>query len=69
LSHRPQRKEKNCLNCGTLVAGKYCQQCGQENVEPKDTVLGLVQHFIYDITHFDACFSQPETTAVKKPGC
>jgi hypothetical protein len=22
MSHAPQRKEKNCLNCGTIVQGK-----------------------------------------------
>jgi len=68
LSHRHQRKEKDCLNCGTIVAGKYCQSCGQENAEPKDTVLGLVQHFIYDITHFDGMFFSSLKLLLFKPG-
>ena len=68
MSHRPQRKEKNCLNCGTLVAGKYCQACGQENAEPKDTVLGLVQHFVYDITHFDGMFFSSLKLLLFRPG-
>ena len=56
MSHRPERKEKNCLNCGTTVQGKYCQVCGQENAEPKETFWGMVTHFFYDITHFDGKF-------------
>ena len=68
LSHRHQRKEKDCLNCGTIVAGKYCQSCGQENAEPKDTVFGLVQHFLYDITHFDGMFFSSLKLLLFKPG-
>ncbi len=68
MSHRPQREEKNCLNCGTLVAGKYCQTCGQENSEPRDTVLGLIQHFLYDITHFDGMFFSSLKLLIFKPG-
>ena len=56
MSHRPARKEKNCLNCGTTVQGKYCYVCGQENAEPKETFWGMVTHFFYDITHFDGKF-------------
>ncbi len=56
MSHRPERKEKNCLNCGTTVQGKYCHVCGQENAEPKETFWGMVTHFFYDITHFDGKF-------------
>jgi hypothetical protein len=68
LSHRPQRKEKNCLNCGATVAGKFCQVCGQENAEPKDTFMGLLQHFLYDITHFDGMFFQSLKLLLFKPG-
>lgn len=68
MSHRPQRKEKNCLNCGTFVTGKYCQQCGQENVEPKDTVFGLIQHFVYDMTHFDGMFFSTLKLLLFRPG-
>ena len=45
LSHSKERKEKNCLNCNTEVQGRYCHVCGQENIEPKETVWGLVTHF------------------------
>jgi hypothetical protein len=68
MSHRPERKEKNCLNCGTTVQGKYCQVCGQENVEPKETFWGMVVHFFNDITHFDGKFFTTMNWLLRKPG-
>lgn len=53
MSHLKERVEKNCLNCGTNVTGRFCQQCGQENVEVKESFWHLIQHFIEDLTHFD----------------
>jgi hypothetical protein len=68
LSHVPQRKEKDCLNCGTIVQGKYCHACGQENVVPKETFWHMVTHFSYDITHFDSKFFTSLKDLLFKPG-
>lgn len=68
MSHLPERKEKNCLNCGAAVVGKYCHVCGQENVEPKETVWHLVLHFFSDITHFDGKFFTSMKDLLLKPG-
>jgi hypothetical protein len=68
VSHIPQRKEKDCLNCGTIVQGRYCQNCGQENVVPKETFWHMVTHFFYDITHFDTNFFHTIHHLVLKPG-
>ncbi len=53
MSHFKERNEKNCLNCGTHVTGRYCQDCGQENVVVKESFWHLIIHLIEDITHFD----------------
>ena len=53
MSHLKERTAKDCLNCGTEVAGRFCQQCGQENVEVKESFSQLLRHFIEDLTHFD----------------
>jgi hypothetical protein len=53
MSHLKERIEKDCLNCGTNVQGRFCQQCGQENVEVKESFLQLIKHFLADLTHFD----------------
>ena len=68
MSHLHERKEKNCLNCQTEVIGRYCHKCGQENLEPKETVWHLVQHFFNDITHFDGKFFDTGKYLIKRPG-
>ncbi len=68
MSHIPQRKEKDCLNCGTVVQGRYCQHCGQENVVPKETFWHMFTHFFYDITHFDSNFFNTIHHLILKPG-
>jgi hypothetical protein len=68
VSHNPERKEKNCLNCDTEVHGRYCQQCGQENIVPKQSAWGLIAHFIYDLLHFDGKFFHTVGKLLFKPG-
>ncbi len=68
MSHLKQRAENNCLNCGTEVAGRFCQQCGQENVEVKESFLHLIMHFIEDLTHFDGKLWKTLKQLLFKPG-
>ncbi len=68
MSHQPERKENNCLNCGTTVAGRYCQHCGQENIETKQNFWSLCKHFIYDIFHFDGKFFDTVRYLLYRPG-
>jgi hypothetical protein len=50
------------------VHGKYCHICGQENIEPEETVWHLVTHFFNDITHFDGKFFSSLQLLIFKPG-
>ncbi|MBS1946301.1 MAG: DUF3667 domain-containing protein [Bacteroidetes bacterium] len=68
MSHLEERKEKTCLNCGAGLYGRYCHQCGQENLEPKESVWHLVDHFFRDITHFDGKFFSTVKYLLAKPG-
>jgi Protein of unknown function (DUF3667) len=68
VSHSKIRSEKICLNCGTETPGRYCPNCGQENIEPKQTVWHLIQHFFSDITHFDGKFFITVKDLFAKPG-
>jgi hypothetical protein len=68
VSHQPQRKEKNCLNCGSVVVGRYCHVCGQENIDTKETFWSLTRHFIYDIFHFDGKFFHTLGYLFARPG-
>lgn len=40
-----------CLNCGTLLAGKFCHDCGQKKIEDKERT---VRYFVYQF--FGAAF-------------
>ena len=68
VSHSKERAEKICLNCRTELNGRYCHVCGQENVEPKHTLWGLITHFFNDITHFDGKFFSTVKYLMWKPG-
>lgn len=68
MSHLKERSEKNCLNCNAQVMGRYCHICGQENIEPKESVWHLVSHFFQDITHFDGKFFSSLKLLITKPG-
>jgi Protein of unknown function (DUF3667) len=68
VSHSQERNEKICLNCEANLYNRYCHVCGQENVEPKETVWGIVSHFAYDITHFDGKFFGTIKDLIRKPG-
>lgn len=56
------------MNCGSELTGSYCHFCGQENLVPKETALGLVSHFVYDITHFDGKFFSSIKYLLLRPG-
>lgn len=68
MSHLKQRKEKSCLNCNAVINGRYCSICGQENLEPQESVWHLITHFFNDITHFDGKFFSSVKYVVTKPG-
>lgn len=68
MSHSKERHEKICLNCTAEVVGRYCHKCGQENIEPKETVWSLISHFFYDITHFDGKFFSTTHFLITRPG-
>lgn len=68
MSHSKERNEKNCLNCGAEVAGRYCQVCGQENIATKESFGHLLSHFFNDITHFDGKFFESARYLLTQPG-
>ena len=68
MSHLKQRIEKSCLNCNASINGRYCSICGQENLEPQESVWHLIIHFFNDITHFDGKFFSSLKYVITKPG-
>jgi hypothetical protein len=68
LSHAKERTEQDCLNCGAIVGGRFCQQCGQENIELKESFWDLIVHFFNDITHFHGKFFSTVWLLLSRPG-
>jgi Protein of unknown function (DUF3667) len=68
MSQGNERKEKVCLNCNARVFGPYCHVCGQHNIEPEETAIGLVVHFFNDITHFEGKFIASLRYLLFRPG-
>jgi hypothetical protein len=68
MSHKIYRKETNCLNCGAEVTGKFCPNCGQENLETKENFFHLAGHFISDYFHYDSKFFRSLVPLFTKPG-
>ncbi|MEY5069211.1 MAG: hypothetical protein RLZ47_1073 [Bacteroidota bacterium] len=62
------RKETNCLNCGATVNGKFCSECGQENIETREPFWTFLFHSIGHYFHFDSKFINSLTPLITEPG-
>jgi len=62
------RHETDCLNCGTTLEGKFCHNCGQENLEMKESFGHMMNHAISDYFHFDYQFFHTLKPLFFQPG-
>ncbi|HTD39681.1 MAG TPA: DUF3667 domain-containing protein [Mucilaginibacter sp.] len=62
------RKENDCLNCGSILQGHYCHNCGQENLELHESFGHMMNHAISDYFHFDHQFFHTLKPLLFKPG-
>ncbi len=62
------RHENDCLNCGTILEGKFCHSCGQENLHIKESFGHMMNHAISDYFHFDHQFFHTLKPLLFKPG-
>jgi hypothetical protein len=68
MTRKQYRSEKNCLNCDAVVERKFCSECGQENIDVRESFLGMVSHFFSDYFHFDSKFFRSVVPLIFKPG-
>lgn len=62
------RKQNNCLNCGATVHGKFCGNCGQENLDLHEPFWHFLSHSIGHYFHFDTKFYNTIVPLITKPG-
>lgn len=68
MGHHKLREDKTCLNCGNEVQGRFCSNCGQENVESRHSFHYLFTHFLEDLLHYDGSFWKTIKSLLLKPG-
>ena len=62
------RKDRTCRNCRHVVENRYCSNCGQENIETRQSFTHLVAHFAEDFTHYDNAFWKTIKALLFRPG-
>jgi hypothetical protein len=60
--------EKECTNCGSMVDGNFCKNCGQKTADHKQTIAYLILHLILDIVHYDSRLVRTLKLLLTKPG-
>lgn len=65
---RKEREEKLCLNCSTVLHGRFCHVCGQENIEQREPIWVIMLSFIESITFFNSKFFETLIPFIFKPG-
>lgn len=68
MAHHKLREDKTCLNCGNEVQGRFCSNCGQENVEARHSFHYLFTHFLEDLLHYEGSFWKTVKTLLFRPG-
>jgi len=62
------RHENDCLNCGTVLEGKFCHNCGQENLQIRENFGHMMNHAVSDYFHFDHQFFHTLKPLLLQPG-
>jgi hypothetical protein len=68
MAHDKLRSDKECENCGDFVEKKYCPNCGQKNIETRQSFAHLIGHFAEDLTHYDSNFWKTLKHLLFRPG-
>jgi hypothetical protein len=59
--------ERNCLNCGALLTGPYCHECGQ-HAHVHRTLSAFFHDFLHGVLHFEGKIWRTLPLLAWKPG-
>lgn len=65
----PPIDDAHCLNCGAILNGKYCSDCGQKVLPPRQSIGDLIVNFIGSFTSFESKFFRTLKFLLLKPWC
>jgi len=60
--------ETQCLNCGTVLHGPYCAQCGQRAGHVRPTLHTLLHELLHEFLHVDGKIVQSIRLLFTRPG-
>ena len=64
----PSEVTKACLNCGAVLRGRFCAECGQRDVPPAPTLRELVAEGWQELTVFDRRLLGTLGLLLRRPG-
>ena len=60
--------EPNCANCGAILTGRFCSNCGQRREHEIHSIWHFTQEATEDLTHADSRLWSTITALMLKPG-
>lgn len=61
-------EQKNCLNCGALLHGTFCHECGQKNLPRRQDIGDFIANFISSFYSFESKFFKTFGFLLFRPG-
>ena len=63
-----EQRSPACLNCGAVLTGPYCSQCGQRDIPPYPSVRELVVDAFWELSGWDGRFANTVRALFRRPG-
>jgi len=59
---------EKCLNCGTVLVGNFCHNCGQQKITPGISVKNSLDEYFYKSIYWESSFSYTVKELFLAPG-
>jgi hypothetical protein len=64
----PTAWDRKCLNCGAVLTGSFCAECGQRAIPPYPTISELASDAFNEVSGWDGRFARTLRTLIRRPG-